>query len=432
MNYQESLTYLGGAAHFGIRPGLERIRALLEKLDHPENAYRIIHVTGTNGKGSVTAMAASVLQAAGLSVGRYTSPHLISYTERISVDGTDIPEEDFALAADAVRKAAARIQEDGMEAPTEFELLTAMGFWYFRHKKVDYAVVEVGMGGLLDSTNVVMPVVSVITNVAMDHMKYCGSTLEEIAHHKAGIIKKGIPVVTAAQREGLKEIQKEAHHRESRLYFYGRDFSIDSRTRSASGQIVTLKRKDMPKELEKGMLYVPFFGAYQAVNAAVAAMAMTLVMKQDDRIGEDALREGIARTQWPGRFEVHEDRVPVILDGAHNPAGAEALSETLAEQYPDRRKRIVFASLQDKDTDTVLSFLVHPGDMVLAVPAPTPRSRTPEEILEKVTGDKKAEPDVAQALLDAVEGAAPEDIVVVCGSLYILGDAMKWLNHRKN
>ena len=135
-------------------------------------------------------MAASVLQAAGLSVGAYTSPHLISYTERISVDGTDIPEEDFALAADAVRKAAARIQEDGMEAPHEFELLTAMGFWYFRHKKVDYAVVEVGMGGLLDSTNVVMPVVSVITNVAMDHMKYCGSTLEEIAHHKAGIIKK--------------------------------------------------------------------------------------------------------------------------------------------------------------------------------------------------------------------------------------------------
>lgn len=432
MDYQESLAYLGGAAHFGIRPGLERIRALLDKLDHPENACRIIHVTGTNGKGSVTAMAASVLQSAGLSVGRYTSPHLISYTERISVNGADITEEDFALAADAVKAASEAMQKEGQEAPTEFEILTAMGFWYFRRQKVDYAVIEVGMGGLLDSTNVVMPVVSVITNVAMDHMKYCGNTLEEIAHHKAGIIKKGIPVVTAAQQAGLKEIKKEAHHRGSRLYFYGRDFSIDSRTRSEAGQIVTLKRKDMPKNLEKGMLYVPFFGAYQAVNAAVAAMAMTLVMKQDDRISEDALREGIARTQWPGRFEVHQDKVPVILDGAHNPAGAEALSETLAEQYPDKKKRIVFASLQDKDTDMVLSFLVHSGDTVFAVPAPTPRSRTPEEILEKVKGEKKAEPSVEQALEDAVEGAGKDDIVLVCGSLYILGDAMKWLGNRKN
>ncbi len=432
MTYEESIAYLEAAASFGIKPGMERIEALLDRLDHPERAYRVIHVTGTNGKGSVCAMITSVLENAMLKVGRYSSPHLIDYTERIYCGGRDISRDDFARAADVVRAAAEAMQADGLEAPTEFELLTAMAFWHFREQHVDYAVVEVGLGGLLDSTNVVEPVVSVITNVAMDHMAYLGDTLEKIAHQKAGIIKEGIPVVTAAQHIPLKTIKKEAHEKKSRLYFYGRDFEIDSRSKYQHGQIVVVRRKDVAKDLEKGLLFVPFVGPHQAVNAAVAAMALTIVMKQDDRINENDLREGLARTRWMGRFEIHDVRgIPVVFDGAHNPAGAEALSESLAEQYPDKRRLIVFASLQDKDTDEVISLLVRKDDKVFLTEAPTPRARKTSELAGMFTCEKKEEPSVSQALSDAVAEAKDGDMVLVCGSLYILGEALTWMEQKE-
>lgn len=437
MNYEESVAYLEQAASFGIKPGLERIEAMLKKLGNPETAYKVIHVTGTNGKGSVVAMITSVLENAQLRVGRYISPHLLDYTERIYICGHDISREDFAKAATVVRKAAEEIIADGVEAPTEFELLTAMAFWYFKEQKVDYAVMEVGMGGLYDSTNVILPVVSVITNVAMDHMKYLGNTLQEIAHQKAGIIKEGIPVVTAAQHVALKQLKKEAHEKKSRIYFYGRDFEIDSRNPWKHGQVVTVKRKDMPKELEKSLLFVPFVGAHQAVNAAVATMALSIIMKQDDRVNENDLREGLARTRWQGRFEIHDVKgVTYIMDGAHNPAGAEALMEALGEQYPDKRRLFVFTSLADKDTETVIQLLIRKGDKVFACEAPPPRTRKPEEIgamikAQKIDAAFMAEPSVKAALEDATKEAGAGDIVLICGSLYILGDAIRFIEEKE-
>ena len=433
MNYEESIAYLEAAASFGIKPGLERIQAILAHLDHPETAYKVIHVTGTNGKGSVVAMITSVLENATLKIGRYVSPHLIDYTERIYVGGHDISKEDFAKAATVVRKAAEDCIAEGVEAPTEFELLTAMAFWYFREQKVDYAVMEVGMGGLYDSTNVIVPVVSVITNVAMDHEKYLGHTLEEIAHQKAGIIKEGVPVVTAAQHVPLKQLKKEAHEKKARIYFYGRDFEIDSRSKYGPGQVVVVKRKDMPKELEKILLFVPFVGAHQAVNAAVATMALSLIMKQDDRVNENDLREGLARARWKGRFEIHTiGGVPYVMDGAHNPAGAEALKEALEEQYPDKRRVIVFTSLEDKDTETVIQLLIRKGDVCFLCPAPTPRTRKPEDIAkmideQKIAAEIHLEDSATDALEDASKAAGEKDVVLIAGSLYILGDAMKWM-----
>ena len=433
MNYEESIAYLEAAASFGIKPGLERIQAILAHLDHPETAYKVIHVTGTNGKGSVVAMITSVLENATLKIGRYVSPHLIDYTERIYVGGHDISKEDFAKAATVVRKAAEDCIAEGVEAPTEFELLTAMAFWYFREQKVDYAVMEVGMGGLYDSTNVIVPVVSVITNVAMDHEKYLGHTLEEIAHQKAGIIKEGVPVVTAAQHVPLKQLKKEAHEKKARIYFYGRDFEIDSRSKYGPGQVVVVKRKDMPKELEKSLLFVPFVGAHQAVNAAVATMALSLIMKQDDRVNENDLREGLARARWKGRFEIHTiGGVPYVMDGAHNPAGAEALKEALEEQYPDKRRVIVFTSLEDKDTETVIQLLIRKGDVCFLCPAPTPRTRKPEDIAkmideQKIAAEIHLENSATDALEDASKVAGEKDVVLIAGSLYILGDAMKWM-----
>ena len=437
MNYQETLSWLASASSFGIKPGLERINAVLEKLDHPETAYKVIHVAGTNGKGSVVAMITSVLENATLRVGRFISPHLIDYTERIYFCGHDISQDDFAKAATVVKEAAGKVAAEGGETLTEFEILTAMAFWVFREEKIDYAVVEVGMGGLYDSTNVVTPVVSVITNVALDHMQYLGDTLPEIARQKAGIIKKGIPVVTAAQHVALKEIKKEAHNKKARLYFYGRDFEIDTRNRYGTGQVVVVKRKDLPKNQDKSLLFVPFVGPHQAVNAAVALMALSLVMKQDERVNENDLREGLARAKWAGRFEIRNVRGKTfVLDGAHNAAGAEALQESLAEQYPDKRRIFIFSSLKDKETETVIQMLVRKGDKVFACPAPTERTRTPAEICDMIDAQKiKADHIEAENVISAVEAAEKEagenDIILVCGSLYILGEAISLLNRQE-
>lgn len=437
MNYEESIEWLQSVGTFGIKPGLSRIEALAKKLDHPEKAYQIVHVTGTNGKGSVVSMITSVLENATLKVGCFTSPHLIEYTERIHVGGKDISREDFARAATVVKTAVDEVMQDGGEAPTQFEILTAMAFWYFKEEKVDYAVLEVGMGGLYDSTNIVTPVVSVITNVAMDHMAYLGNTLQEIAQQKAGIIKDGVPVVTAAQHVALKEIKTAARKHKSRLYFYGRDFEIDTRNKYGHGQVVVVKRKDMPKELEKCLLFVPFVGPHQAVNAAVATMALTVVMKQDERVNENDLREGLARATWPGRFDTHiVDGKTVVIDGAHNPAGAEALQESMEEQYKDKRRIFVFSSLKDKETETVIQTLVRKGDTVYAVKAPTDRTRTPKEIGEIIERQHIQAKHVEisserDALEEALKEAGENDILLVCGSLYIVGEALTWVREKE-
>lgn len=431
MNYQESIAYLESLSSFGIKPGLTRINAMLDKLDHPEKAYKVIHVTGTNGKGSVVAMITSVLENAQLRIGRYVSPHLVDYTERIYLGSRDISRDDFAKACTIVKEAADKIIAEGIEAPTEFEILTAMAFWYFKEMKADYAVIEVGMGGTYDSTNVVLPVVSVITNVAMDHMAYLGNTLQEIARQKAGIIKENVPIVTAAQHVALKEIKKVAHDKKAKLYFYGRDFEIDSRSKFQHGQVVVVKRKDMPKELENSLLFVPFVGAHQAVNASVATMALSVIMKQDHRVNENDLREGLARAVWKGRFEIYTVKgKTVVLDGAHNPAGAEALKEALEEQYPEKRRVFVFTSLEDKDTETVIQLLMRKDDVVYACEAPTPRTRKPEEIgslieAQNLKVDFHVAGNVKEALDGAIESATENDVVIVCGSLYIIGEAME-------
>ena len=225
MTYEEAIHYLEAANVFGIQLGLGRIQNLLERLGNPQNKYKTIHVTGTNGKGSVTAMIASAHRS-GFKTGRYTSPHLESYTERIHIDHHDISEDDFAAAVAVVKDAVTAMVADGGEGPTEFELITAAAFWYFASIGVDYAVIEVGLGGLLDSTNVIIPAVSVITNVAMDHMKYCGNTIEAIAEQKAGIIKEGVPVVTTAEEPALSVIARKAYAMHSRLYALDHSFDV--------------------------------------------------------------------------------------------------------------------------------------------------------------------------------------------------------------
>lgn len=427
MTYEESIQYIEEAAVYGIQLGLERIQALLEALGNPQNQYKTIHVTGTNGKGSVTAMISSVIENSQLSVGRYISPHLERYTERMAVNGQDISEADFGRVMTIVKEKADYITASGIEHPTAFELLTAAAFYYFAEQKVEYAVVEVGLGGLLDSTNVITPVVSVITNVTLDHMAQCGETVEEIAHQKAGIIKEGVPVVTAAQQGALKVIQKEARAKKAPIYVWGKHFAVSGRHTFDKGQMLNWEFDG-----KTAMLFTTLRGIHQAVNAGVAAMALTCVMKQEERITGEHLREGLARAVWPGRFEVQSGTPTVVLDGAHNPAGIETFCATYEETFKNKKRIFVYAALTDKDVGSMVGALFTPEDKVYCVPAPTPRTWDPHKLAKTLPCEAHGCDSVTEGLEKAVAAATEEEVVCVVGSLYILGEARAWLRKREH
>ncbi len=425
MTYEEAIAYLESASSFGIKPGLERIEQLLKALGNPEKSYKTIHITGTNGKGSVSAYISSVLQMSGLKVGRFTSPHLIDYTERMHFGGQDITKEEFANCMANIKSVVDNLLESGLEAPTQFEMLTAAAFYFFQQKKADYVVVEVGMGGLLDSTNVVIPEVSVITNVTIDHQAYCGETVVDIAKHKAGIIKAGVPVVTAAQGDALAVIRRVAKEKKAKLYVFNEDFSIASRSTMKKGQMITLEEKNH----SSAMLFTSMLGIHQSVNLACATKALHILMDNESAISEEILREGLACAKWPGRFEVlsYKGRT-LVLDGAHNASGAEAFALTYQEVFPGVTKTMVLGILADKEVDAMLPQLIGPADRVITVPAPTPRSMAPEELAMRIKNNVQVAPTIETGLNEAIQMTAAGEIIVVCGSLYVLGDIYKILS----
>lgn len=423
MNYTETLAYLDGLGKFGIHLGMERIEALLKELGNPEQKVRTIHVTGTNGKGSVTSMITNILLVSGLKVGKFTSPHLVRYNERIEVDGKEISDEDFALVVTAVRRAVENVMVKGTDQPTQFEVLTAAAFLHFALQKLDYAVIEVGLGGLWDSTNVITPVVSVITNVSLDHTDRCGKTVEEIAMQKAGIIKDGIPVVTAAEGEALGPIQAMSLFKQAPLYIYGKAFTGQEVSSSMDGQTFTLSAGDYHSNYD-----VKLPGAHQILNTAVAVVAAKLASKQDSRINEMALHQGVALTKWPGRLERISQKPDVILDGAHNPAGADVLRAALDKYYSGKKICFIFGMMGDKDISQVITTLFRKEDTVYTVRADEgTRAAEPEALAKQIGPQAKAMHDLAQAYKTALAEVGEDGLVCVCGSLYLVGTFKKML-----
>ena len=423
MNYNEALAYLDSLGKFGINLGMERIEALLKELGNPEQQVRTIHVTGTNGKGSVTSMITNILLVSGLKVGKFTSPHLVRYNERIEVDGKEISDEDFALVVTAVRRAVESVMAKGTNQPTQFEVLTAAAFLHFALQKLDYAVIEVGLGGLWDSTNVITPVVSVITNVSLDHTDRCGKTVEEIAMQKAGIIKDGVPVVTAAEGEALGPIQAMALFKQAPLYIYGKAFTGQEVSSSMEGQTFTLSAGDYHSNYE-----VKLPGAHQILNTAVAVVAAKLASKQDSRINELALHQGVAVTKWPGRLERISQKPDVILDGAHNPAGAAVLRAALDKYYRGKKICFIFGMMGDKDISQVITTLFRKEDTIYTVRADEgTRAAEPEALAEQIGSRAKAMHDLSAAYKTALTEVGEDGLVCVCGSLYLVGTFKKML-----
>jgi len=421
MTYDESLIYLENLCKFGINLGLTRIEKLLELMDHPERRFKTIHITGTNGKGSTTAMLTAILTSAGIKTGMYTSPHLWDYTERIVVDGLPISPCQFAEAIEYTSQFVDQIIQDGLEHPTEFEVLTAAAFHHFASCGVEYAVIEVGLGGLLDSTNVIVPEVAVITNVTLDHIDKCGNTIADIAKHKAGIIKEGVTVVTGAQGEALRIIRAAAREKTAVLYVFGQEFSANFAGLVKHQQKVTIKTTE-----EVGTFLVNLLGHHQVDNCALAVMTAMQLGKKEERITLVTIQKGLAEVCWPGRFEVIPGDPTLIIDGAHNLDGARILRKNLDTFYAGKEIVFLLGILQDKDVKGIVNSLIRCNDKVVVVAPMSERAGNPKDIAREIEAAHiETAESIREGLSQAYQLAGEEGILCIAGSLYLIGSARK-------
>lgn len=416
MKYDEALSYLTTLGAFGIKPGLERIELLLKKLGNPEKKVSFIHVTGTNGKGSVTSMLTKIFQCAKVKTGNFTSPHLVKWNERVNVCGESVSDEDLAAAITRVKIAAEEVSSE-LEMPTQFEFITAVAFYLFAKAKLDVVVLEVGMGGLLDSTNVIVPMCSIITNVSLDHVDKLGCSVEEVAEQKAGIIKDGVPVVTAVEGSALAVVKDVAAGKNSNLYVLNEDFFVNIVKSQFHKQEFAFSYGDYKHDFA-----LKLAGEHQVQNAALAVMTALLVSEKMSTITTDVISEGLLQAAWAGRLEKVADEPIVILDGAHNFASAKVLREAIDTYYADKRVCFVIGIMKDKDITKILDVLVKSKDVLIATKADdSERAAKPQEILSSTTSVSYLEDDVAKAVSKAKDIAGSQGLVVVAGSLYLVG-----------
>jgi dihydrofolate synthase/folylpolyglutamate synthase len=422
------------------------MRVLLEALNHPERKSPGVLIAGTNGKGSTAATLASILRASGLRTGLYTSPHLVRINERIRINDSEISDEDFALLHDVVDRTAERLVEEGELPwhPSFFEMLTAIAFEYFAQSRVEIAVLEVGMGGRLDATNVIEPRVSVITDISLDHQKFLGNTVAEIAREKAGIIRPGGVVVTLPQQPQANDVigntilELGAQGVSAVPYVPpvspGSDEYLTRTPESAAERLASrYPLQVMGKQI---LVETPLVGRHQLRNIALAIATAEVLSHQGFPITPETIERGIRETRWPGRFEVMaaQGTAPeYVFDVAHNPAGAWALRSTLSACYEDRPLTFVFGAMRDKAIGEIAEILFPLAARVIATRADNPRSATPDEIREaaaRTATDIEDAIDVASALDRARSLAGPRGIVVITGSIYIVGEAMRVLGVR--
>jgi dihydrofolate synthase/folylpolyglutamate synthase len=414
---------------------LGRMHRLLEKLGNPQSAYRTVHVAGTKGKGSVSSMIASSLQAAGHRTGLYTSPHLVRFTERIRVDGLEIAPEGLAKLVEEIRLPAAEVP--GL---TTFELVTAVGFLYFAQAPVDVAVIEVGLGGRLDATNVITPQAAVITSLSYDHMHLLGDRLSDIAREKAGIIKPGVPVVLAPQQQEAEHVvERIAAERRAPLVKVGRDWLYAPGGHDMSHQTLYIwPAAEQPlmdafvesagnEEWVPPRYEIPLLGHHQVVNAAVAYAALRELRKAGLPVSEESIRQGFREVRWPGRFQVLSSDPAIVVDSAHNRDSALKLRLALDDYFPGAPVTLIFGASADKDIAGMLEELLPRVSRLILTQAVHPRAADPEEMARLAHG-RGVRADVVvpveAALRRSIERARPGEVIVSAGSLFVAGEAL--------
>ena len=427
MNYNEALDYIHGTYKFGSKLGLENIKDLLARLGNPQKQYRVIHVAGTNGKGSVTSMITNILHEAGYKVGMFISPYLENFTERIQVELREIPREDLAKTTQQVKEKVDEMVASGRNHPTEFEIVTAIGFLYFARQKIDIAVVEVGLGGRFDATNVVdEPLLSVITAIGFDHMDILGSTLGEIAFEKAGIIKQGRPVVSYPQLGEASSVIREAARERKSPYYEVDGHQIDVKESSLDENVFDFRYGD---ELYRD-LKLKLVGEHQLLNAATALTAIEVVKELGLTVSKEAVVQGLLKTRWPGRLEKIQDNPIILIDGAHNAAGADALAHTVSTYFANDDLTLVLGVLKDKEVDAIVNRLCPLAHKVIITRPDSPRAMDPVKLSEKVlvyNNNVTVEPDIIRAIHKGIDAAGEQGVILICGSLYLVGAARKYI-----
>ena len=427
MDYRQALNYIENTGKFGSRLGLENVSRLLDILGNPHRDLRIIHVAGTNGKGSTCSFINSMLIYQGYNVGLYTSPYLEEFNERIKINNVNISDEDLAQSVSRVSDAIGQMIEEGCDHPTEFEIITACAFLYFRDRDVDFAVIEVGLGGRLDATNVCIPLVSAITSISMDHTEYLGDTLARIAFEKGGIIKNKRPVVLYQQSDEVESvISSICSERDSELFITEND-KIEYISEGMSSQSVNL---EVMGHFYSG-IEISLPGRHQARNLAVALSVLRLLEISSDisQVDTEALYRSIRETRWPGRMEVIKTEPLTIIDGAHNPDGAAILSESVDRYLVGKKINLVFGMLRDKDILSVAKLLAVRADRIIITEPESPRAASSAEvhgiILEALRGEDVPDiteiPDIEEAVRHAQNMAGDGEAVIYAGSLYMIG-----------
>ena len=434
MNYRESLDYILRFADYerlpraGIVWDLKRIERLLERLGNPHLSARTVHVAGTKGKGSTAAMLASILTQAGYKTGFYTSPHLLSYTERIRINGENISEADWAALVDRLRPHVEAENADGAYGQlTTFEIMTAMAFLHFHDTGAAYQVMEVGLGGRLDATNVVpRPEVCVITSVSYDHTDVLGTTLGQIAGEKAGIVKPGVPVVSAPQfPEAMEAIARICAERNAPLIRTGQDVTWQEIDRSLEGQ--TFRVRGRRGEYH---LHIPLLGRHQIENAANAVAAAEILAEKDAKITPEVIARGLAQIKWPGRLQLVSRRPRVVVDCAHNAYSMQKLIAGLRDNFEYDRLILILGFGADKDIDGMIAEAIRSADKIILVKSRHPRAVPVEKLVERFRakgGEPATAPDVTAGLRSAMQEAGESGLVCAAGSVFVVAEVMEEL-----
>lgn len=422
--YEQAIDWIHARLRLGIKPGLTRMEWMLEKLDHPERRIKTIHVGGTNGKGSTVTFLRSILESAGYRVGTFTSPYFEQFNERISKNGQPISDQELIELTNVIKPLADELDKTELGGPTEFEVITAMSIYYFaKMSPVDVIIYEVGLGGRFDSTNVIHPLLSIITSIGLDHTAILGDTYEEIAFEKAGIIKNGVSVITGVkQPEALEVIRNKATELKSPMYQLGEDFFTNSRTSLKNGEQFSFS--SMFNKIE--LLETSMIGSHQVDNAALAVMASQILLNYYSFIIEDEhIRNGLKKAYWPGRLEILSDRPYVLIDGAHNEEGINALVSEIKSRFADKKINILFAALKDKKLDKMIATLEEVADELTFTTFDFPRAAKAEEMME--VSKNNANHTVTSNFQEFIEHKLNEleenEIFLVTGSLYFLSEA---------
>jgi dihydrofolate synthase/folylpolyglutamate synthase len=433
-SYEEARDWIHNQLPVGIKPGLVRMEWMMEQLNHPERRIKSIHVGGTNGKGSTVSYISNILQEADYVVGTFTSPYIEHFNERISINGEPISEEDFLAVSNIIKPLTEQLKDTELGCPTEFEVITAISMVYFAKLNIpDVVIFEVGLGGRLDSTNIIQPLLSVITNIGFDHMRFLGETISEIAYEKAGIIKPGMPILTASDNQEVLQIFNEtAESTNSKLYQLNRQFQFeDYFPTEQGGQFTFSSVFDRFEHLK-----IQMKGKHQIENASLALMAIIYLKKYYSFIiEEENIRKGLLNTKWIGRFEQVNDQPLVIIDGAHNLEGIKSLSQTLNSYYADKIIHVIFSALKDKPVKQMLNVLYENENIehITFTSFNFPRVFKARELFDQSSFTKKEYiedfEDAIQSKLRNIEH--PNEMLVITGSLYFISEVRNNFTQKK-